>query len=140
MIIIIKLYLKGYHVLWLLLISISMITLCFLHRVGCHIVFDFGASKILNLNSFTRSTIAGPYGYLALGKLLSSPTQSLSCHFILYYKWSHHGKSLWRFAYIRRVTEKCYVYSFCVLVFEIIKREHPGTSLHQAKGLTSQIL
>ncbi|KAD4179500.1 hypothetical protein E3N88_28091 [Mikania micrantha] len=69
-------------------------------------VSDFGTSKILNPNTSNWSTIAGTFGYLAP-----------------------------ELAYTMKVTKKCDVYSFGVLVLEIIKGEHPGDILTSTNEL-----
>ncbi|KAK9994969.1 hypothetical protein SO802_024672 [Lithocarpus litseifolius] len=67
-------------------------------------VSDFGIAKILKPNSSNWTTIAGTYGYLAP-----------------------------ELTYTMAVTEKCDIYSFGVLVLEVLMGKHPGeliTNLH----------
>ncbi|KAL1824538.1 hypothetical protein ACET3Z_011316 [Daucus carota] len=63
-------------------------------------VADFGASRLLDLDSSYRTTVAGTYGYIAP-----------------------------ELAYTMVVTEKCDVYSFGVVALEIIMGKHPGDFL-----------
>ncbi|XP_076897818.1 uncharacterized protein LOC143551230 [Bidens hawaiensis] len=72
-------------------------------------VSDFGTSKILNPNSSNWSNIAGTLGYLAP-----------------------------KLAYNMMVTEKCDVYSFGVLVLEIVKGEHPGDIISSLASTTTK--
>ncbi|KAK7832329.1 MDIS1-interacting receptor like kinase 2 [Quercus suber] len=71
-------------------------------------VSDFGIAKFLKPDSSNWTTIAGTYGYLAP-----------------------------EFTYTMAVTEKCDVYSFGVLVLEVLMGKHPGeliTNLHSSTG------
>ncbi|KAK4570885.1 hypothetical protein RGQ29_029658, partial [Quercus rubra] len=71
-------------------------------------VSDFGTARFLKPDSSNWTTIAGTYGYLAP-----------------------------ELAYTMAVTEKCDVYSFGVLVLEVLMGKHPGeliTDLHSLVG------
>ncbi|XP_035835142.1 MDIS1-interacting receptor like kinase 2 [Helianthus annuus] len=72
-------------------------------------VSDFGTSKILNPNSSNWSSIAGTFGYLAP-----------------------------ELAYTMKATEKCDVYSFGVMVLEIVKGQHPGDIITSLASTTTK--
>ncbi|KAM0036969.1 putative protein kinase RLK-Pelle-LRR-XI-1 family [Helianthus debilis subsp. tardiflorus] len=72
-------------------------------------VSDFGTSKILNPDSSNWTNIAGTFGYLAP-----------------------------ELAYTMKVTEKCDVYTFGVLVMEILKGQHPGDFITSLASTTTE--
>ncbi|XP_057976144.1 MDIS1-interacting receptor like kinase 2-like [Malania oleifera] len=77
-------------------------------------VSDFGTAKFLKPDSSNWTAVAGTYGYMAP-----------------------------ELAYTMMVTEKCDVYSFGVLVLEVIKGEHPGdlvSSISLSSSLSENML
>ncbi|KAM0840373.1 hypothetical protein ACQ4PT_059706 [Festuca glaucescens] len=77
-------------------------------------VSDFGTAKILNVDGQNFTRLAGTKGYLAPGILIAE------------------------LAYTENVTEKCDVYSFGVLVFELFMGSHPGDLLASLYMTTSK--
>ncbi|KAG2683175.1 hypothetical protein I3760_10G020400 [Carya illinoinensis] len=73
-------------------------------------VSDFGTAKILELDSSNWSSLAGTYGYIAP-----------------------------ELAYTMKVTEKCDVYSFGVLAFEVIMGKYPGDFISSVKSSNPSI-
>ncbi|KAL4594543.1 hypothetical protein ACB092_12G026300, partial [Castanea dentata] len=71
-------------------------------------VSDFGTARFLKPDSYNWTTIAGTYGYLAP-----------------------------ELAYTTVVTEKCDVYSFGVLVLEVLMGKHPGELITNLNSSTS---
>jgi len=71
-------------------------------------ISDFGLAKILDVNASNCTTLAGTKGYLAP-----------------------------ELAYTTRVTEKCDVYSFGVLVLELLMGHHPGDFLSSMDNKTT---
>ncbi|XXG61933.1 hypothetical protein AAC387_Pa05g0411 [Persea americana] len=72
-------------------------------------ISDFGTSKLLKLDSSNWSSLAGTYGYVAP-----------------------------ELAYTMEVTEKCDVYSFGVLAFEVLMGKHPGDLILTLHSSTAQ--
>ncbi|RWR97573.1 putative leucine-rich repeat receptor-like protein kinase [Cinnamomum micranthum f. kanehirae] len=72
-------------------------------------ISDFGTSKLLELNSSNWSSLAGTYGYVAP-----------------------------ELAYTMEVTDKCDVYSFGVLAFEVLMGKHPGDLILTLHSSTAQ--
>ncbi|KAF5473431.1 hypothetical protein F2P56_010042 [Juglans regia] len=68
-------------------------------------VSDFGTAKILKLDSSNWTSLAGTYGYIAP-----------------------------ELAYTMKITEKCDVYSFGVLAFEVIMENYPGDFIFSIKS------
>ncbi|XP_035545195.1 MDIS1-interacting receptor like kinase 2-like [Juglans regia] len=68
-------------------------------------VSDFGTAKILELDSSNWTSLAGTYGYIAP-----------------------------EFAYTMKITEKCDVYSFGVLVLEVMIGKYPGDFISSVKS------
>ncbi|KAJ9128999.1 hypothetical protein P3X46_034240 [Hevea brasiliensis] len=74
-------------------------------------VSDFGTARFLKPDSSNWTTIAGTYGYI-------SP----------------------ELAYTGMVTEKCDVYSFGVLTFEVMIGKHPGELISRLQSLTDRCI
>ncbi|XXG61939.1 hypothetical protein AAC387_Pa05g0414 [Persea americana] len=72
-------------------------------------ISDFGTSRLLKPDSSNWSSLAGTYGYVAP-----------------------------ELAYTMQVTEKCDVYSFGVLTFEVLMGKHPGDLIHTLHFSTGQ--